>query len=166
MSIVVTRSVSSADDQIQKMLNVFYPVGSYYETSDTSFDPNIAWGGTWLEDSAGRVMVAQDTGTFTTVGDTGGSEKHTHEYGFQAPNNYSLIAYEVPDAGVLSYDSSDNISINNKSSIGTATAHNFNGCNNNSFTSVTSTPLRSKGDTKYTSSLQPYVVIKRWHRIA
>lgn len=29
-----------------------YPVGSYYETSDTTFDPNIAWGGTWVEDTS------------------------------------------------------------------------------------------------------------------
>lgn len=26
------------------LLNLFYPVGSYYETSDINFDPNISWG--------------------------------------------------------------------------------------------------------------------------
>ena len=26
---------------------IYYPVGSYYETSDTTFNPNTAWGGTW-----------------------------------------------------------------------------------------------------------------------
>lgn len=31
-----------------------YPVGSYYETSDTSFDPNTTWGGTWESASTGR----------------------------------------------------------------------------------------------------------------
>ena len=25
-----------------------YPVGSYYETSDANFNPNTAWGGTWV----------------------------------------------------------------------------------------------------------------------
>ncbi len=33
------------DDTLDK----FYPVGSYYETSDTTFNPNTAWGGTWVE---------------------------------------------------------------------------------------------------------------------
>lgn len=28
-------------------IDLFYPVGSYYETSDASFDPNVSWGGTW-----------------------------------------------------------------------------------------------------------------------
>lgn len=29
------------------LLNLIYPVGTYYETSDTDFDPNTSWGGTW-----------------------------------------------------------------------------------------------------------------------
>lgn len=33
------------------ILNMFYPVGSYYETSDDTFDPNVRWGGTWVKDS-------------------------------------------------------------------------------------------------------------------
>lgn len=28
-----------------------YPVGSYYETSNANFDPNTAWGGTWVKDT-------------------------------------------------------------------------------------------------------------------
>ena len=31
-----------------------YPVGSYYETSDASFNPNTTWGGTWQSVSTGR----------------------------------------------------------------------------------------------------------------
>lgn len=30
---------------------IYYPVGSYYETSDTSFDPNVTWGGTWISET-------------------------------------------------------------------------------------------------------------------
>lgn len=29
------------------ILDVFYPVGCYFETSDTTFNPNTSWGGTW-----------------------------------------------------------------------------------------------------------------------
>ena len=35
--------------------DMIYPVGSYYETSDTSFDPNTAWGGTWSFETEGQV---------------------------------------------------------------------------------------------------------------
>lgn len=27
------------------LINLIYPVGSYFETSDTEFNPNTAWGG-------------------------------------------------------------------------------------------------------------------------
>lgn len=57
-----------------------HPVGSYYETSDTSFNPNTAWGGTWVEDTQARVLISRgkkdnDSPTFT-AGDTGGEETH------------------------------------------------------------------------------------------
>jgi hypothetical protein len=29
-------------------LDMNYPIGSYYETSDANFDPNTVWGGTWV----------------------------------------------------------------------------------------------------------------------
>lgn len=29
------------------LLDKYYPVGSYYSTSNSTFDPNTVWGGTW-----------------------------------------------------------------------------------------------------------------------
>ena len=61
----------------KSLLDFFYPVGSYYETSDSNFDPNVSWGGTWKEDSGGYVMVSRNSGTFATVGGNVGSETKT-----------------------------------------------------------------------------------------
>ena len=44
------------------LMNIFYPVGSYYETSDTTFNPNTAWGGTWELETEGQVHVSSGTG--------------------------------------------------------------------------------------------------------
>ncbi len=59
-----------------------WPVGSYYETSDISFDPNISWGGTWVQDSKGRTTFGYDSSVtqFDTVGKTGGSLTHNHSF--------------------------------------------------------------------------------------
>lgn len=73
----------------------FYPVGSYYETSDSNFDPNLEWGGTWVEDTNGRVTVAhdgQDT-DFDTIGGTGGRKDaivpyHNHGSGTLETDSY------------------------------------------------------------------------------
>lgn len=40
------------------LIDMFYPVGSYYETSDTTFNPNTAWGGTWILETEGIVHVS------------------------------------------------------------------------------------------------------------
>lgn len=31
------------NDNGMNLLNLFYPIGSYYETSNNDFDPNINW---------------------------------------------------------------------------------------------------------------------------
>ena len=48
------------------LINMFYPVGSYYETSDTSFNPNITWGGTWSRED----WLSTDEYDITTVFNT------------------------------------------------------------------------------------------------
>lgn len=35
------------EKKIAGLIDMFYPVGSYYETSDAEFDPNKSWGGKW-----------------------------------------------------------------------------------------------------------------------
>ena len=40
-------SVMDANSTLRALFDFIHPVGSYYETSDTSFDPNTTWGGTW-----------------------------------------------------------------------------------------------------------------------
>ena len=37
------------------LVDLFYPVGSYYETSNTSFDPGTTWGGVWESETQGSV---------------------------------------------------------------------------------------------------------------
>lgn len=44
-------------------LNRFYPVGSYYETSDANFDPNVVWGGTWAKETSAVLCTAENVTT-------------------------------------------------------------------------------------------------------
>lgn len=119
-----------------------YPVGSYYETSDTSFDPNVSWGGTWVEDTAGRVLVAVNTGTFSTVGDTGGEETHTLTIAEMPSHNHQLIPQSDnggSSSGHTTYWGAHKTARQYTLNTGGGGAHN---------------------------NLQPYIVIKRWHRTA
>jgi len=144
---------------VASFIDIVYPVGSYYETSDTSFDPNVTWvGTTWVEDTAGRVLVASDTGTFTTVGNTGGEEKHT------------LTTSEMPSHNhALDYTAN---------SSGTGTTGTYGTVlSNSSQTIVRNATVPTTGELAYWgienagggnshNNLQPYIVVKRWHRTA
>lgn len=127
---------------IRDFLNVFYPVGSYYETSDTSFNPNTTWGGTWVEDTAGRTTVAYDSTQteFDTIGETGGEKTHT------------LTRAEMPDHA-------HGIATNGGSGISVGYNYQSPGGWNSAFCE------HAGGDQPH-NNLQPYIVVKRWHRTA
>ena len=40
---------------VQTMIDTVYPVGSYYETSDNTFDPNVVWGGAWNSTTSNNI---------------------------------------------------------------------------------------------------------------
>ena len=79
---------------VENLLDFFHPIGSYYDTSDTTFDPNVAWGGTWELDTDGTVLASKSStsGSIlnTSVGSIVGEDKHTltvneipsHRHGF------------------------------------------------------------------------------------
>lgn len=126
-------------------LNVFYPVGTYYETSNADFNPNTAWGGTWVEDSKGRVTVGQDTNdtSFDTIGETGGEKTHTLTTNEMPSHNHTIdnIDYGIANDNVLG-GSYPRMALN-----GTVTSN-------------------STGGGQAHNNLQPYIVVKRWHRTA
>lgn len=139
---IANGAVTSDKLAISSIIDIFYPVGSYYETSDTAFNPNTAWGGTWVEDSAGLVTVAKDTGTFATVGDTGGEETHT------------LTTAEIPSH---SHTGKGWAAVTDGSG-----PYNVLGANGTS----TTYSVNATGGGAAHNILQPYVVVKRWHRTA
>lgn len=95
---------------MRNIFNIFYPKGSYYETdlpyqipsgspsptdSDletlgiTWFDPNYAWGGTWVLEEQGKVHVGAGSTYF--AGTEYGSNTHTHTTG-----DFTLLAKHLP----------------------------------------------------------------------
>lgn len=121
-----------------------YPVGSYYETSDTSFNPNNAWGGTWVLENDGTVLVSKSTtsGSLfnTSIGTKVGSEKHYHNI-YARP--WEGSANWVAGVRRYLYDI-------------------------NSATSGNTYKYSDIGNTNglEDSSVQPSKVINRWHRTA
>lgn len=141
---------SSVVTPMSAFRDYFYPVGSYYETSDTSFNPNTAWGGTWVKETAGQVHVSAGTGYSVNGANSnitdGGEATHTltinempshaHGCGLDAYGSLTGSAMKwgySTSRGV--YDSGYDIVLNT----GGGQAHN---------------------------NMPPYIVVNRWHRTA
>lgn len=70
---------------INEVMSNLYPVGSYFWTSDGTFNPQTAWGGTWEKMDEGLVLVSAGTNYPISAGvhSDGGSKDavlvaHTH----------------------------------------------------------------------------------------
>ena len=121
-SLKVNQEISDIKEQISGLLDLFYPIGSYYETSQSSFDPNASWGGTWRRDTNGYVTVGcqdPDESGITyedndrlliNAGATEGEVKHTltvdempsHNHTFSATTSRASLAGNLYNYAVQS----------------------------------------------------------------
>lgn len=171
--------------EIDGLLDTFYPIGSYYETSDISFDPNVSWGGTWVLETEGQVHVS--AGTNYEVGDTGGEASHTilsteipdhdHELkgtGFAAISNYSNRSFfnnlNTPvEAGVNQwttlFGSAGYTWTHNADAAITTSVENYNNAKSVNLLGKTGKSANPTSGSNDLSLMQPYVVVNRWHRV-
>lgn len=152
-------------------VDAIYPVGSYYETSDTAFNPNTYFGGTWVLEDGGRVHISSGknianttnsrgsypagTNTFP-IGERGGEPSHvltidqmpSHAH---TPNNWVVVTNSnyasygdrIPGGTGGAFSAKVNAAVNPDNYISNNTGGGL-GHNN----------------------MQPYTVVNRWHRTA
>lgn len=48
---------------MEQIFNQIYPVGSIYTTTDSAFDPNVSFGGTWEQIESGRFLMSKNKGS-------------------------------------------------------------------------------------------------------
>lgn len=155
---VVTNYIIKAKDQskarsaILDLIDTFYPVGSYYETSDATFNPNTSWNGTWVLENEGQVHVS--AGSNYVVGRTGGKES-------------VMLSASIGSA----LGRTDSINFIAESVNGYQSSHNGTyavfGSNSNNLGWSHSTPVTEfDSSSRNTSIMQPYIVVNRWHRTA
>lgn len=150
-----TRSVGTLN-----VIDMFYPVGSYYETSDSTFNPNTTWGGTWVLETEGQVHVS--AGENYEVGDAGGSkymQAHTHDFTQPKTPSHSHTLYYRKASATSGNSWIVGTSTNND---GTTTVTGGSGvsCTGGSVGAV------SGATTGNADNMPPYIVVNRWHRTA
>ena len=144
------------------LFDLLYPIGTYYETSNTNWTPSGAgWYGTWVEDSAGKTTVAKDSGTFKTLGASIGSESkdisHNHSL---SDNGYAKIS--MHGTGKICYHELTVQSFNSNFYVQGSSGGSENEIDSWGPGLGGSTDNRSL----YCNVIQPSVVVRRWHRTA
>lgn len=128
-----------------QLLDLFYPIGTYYETSDTSFDPNVSWGGTWELDTDGTVLASKSLTSGSAfnvdVGTIVGEEEHT------------LTIDEMPSHTHEISNLGSTVLMNTGNTYGT-------------YIAVGTSYTNSTGDNQSHNIIQPTKVANRWHRTA
>lgn len=123
------------------IINMVYPIGSYYETSDATFNPNITWGGTWILEEDGTVLVSGSSTSGSIfnddIGEIVGEEKHTLTVS-ELPSN--IIQTTTTDSSTDGYIMRGGYTSTGTYNIGgSGNAHNI---------------------------VQPSKIVNRWHRTA
>jgi len=165
---------------VRALFDFIHPVGSYYETSDTSFNPNATWGGTWVLETEGQVHIsaganyavngaltnATDGGSSTVTLDTTQMPAHTH-------GQKTLTGTFNVRSGP-----SNTYTINGTSGIASVSRTTWSGSHNVLESHSASNPLiegttinathehSSVGGGQPHDNMQPYIIVNRWHRTA
>ena len=156
-SLKINQEISDIKEQLNGLLDLFYPVGSYYETSDISFYPEAVWGGTWRMDTKGYVTVGglvdggdspAEGGLDINLGETMGEVEHT------------LTVDEMPSHvhTIVSWNYYNQVPAN-----GQKIAKTFDGADYNS---ASEAPMYPTGGSQPHNNIQPSIGVCRWHRIA
>ena len=163
----------------------FYPVGSYYETSDTTFDPNDEWVGTWQLETEGLVHISAGTnypvnGAPTDTQDGGNKDAIIpyHHHGFTNPTADAGGAASIGGGGhehyyqaIMyvggSYQGQKGTYYGHLNSTGATWGgggHTHDIGNHTHTTSGGS--VHYEGESATDKNMQPYIIVNRWHRIA
>lgn len=141
--------------QIDELIDKIYPIGSYYETSNSYFDPNDEWGGVWARDTNGYVTVGCQDPDESGITYEDNDRLLINNRGTKGEVNHTLSVEELPAHSHLidrifeGLPGSDNWAYR-------ASSEYIGGKMNTGET----------GSNQPHNNIQPSIGVYRWHRIA
>lgn len=141
------------------LLDFFYPVGCYFETSDTTFNPNITWGGTWVLETEGQVHVSAglnyEVGGALTNETDGGEATVTLTVDEMPSHNHTQNAHSHQTDNYLSSGASATYTLDNVKQ-----KHGYD-----HWTSSAQPYIQPTGGGQAHNNMPPYIIVNRWHRV-
>ena len=175
--------VDDAPDLDPDILNLIYPVGSYYETTDTTFDPNVTWGGTWVLEDEGLVHIssgtnyavssnAQDGGakqiTYTPQGTNASIKLTANQSGLRSHSHYvkAIAGSNQQQVRGAWQNTTNNTSTSGAAWGGQAGSWELQAVSNTAYDAADAHGHTFTGTQATLDVMQPYKIVNRWHRTA
>lgn len=149
------KSIKGVNQRIDGLLDFFYPVGSYYETSDVDFNPNKAWGGEWELELEG--MFHLSAGTHYPV-----NHALTNDTKDGGASTVALNVNQMPQHTHGFYWNNDGNGAGSQSA--TWSIEVFFG-NREGSVKDASQGIQYEGLGQAHENMPPYITVNRWHRI-
>ena len=147
-----TSQITSLNSMLSVYWKTLYPIGSIYISTNSKFNPNTTWGGTWKKTADGRCLIgANDT---YPLGSTGGEATHTLSVNEIPSHDHNLSDWAM--SWKLTGDSGE-VNIN------TPVTSNAWTDNHGYFKSQTS---KATGGGQPHNNMQPYLAVYIWERTA
>ena len=156
-----TSQISSLHSMLAVYWETLYPIGSIYISTNANFNPQTTWGGKWKRTAEGRCLIgANDT---YPIGSIGGSTTHKH-----ATKDHYLTTEEMP-AHVHKFSKPAWTNAEYVAGQTYLCSYGWSSVSTETFGSTNYTggnKAHNHGDTKESSSLQPYLSVYIWERTA
>ena len=156
-SLKINQEISDIKEQLDGLLDIFYPVGSYYETSDSDFNPNTSWGGTWVEDTNGLVTV----GSYREGNNRPGNDRLYITQGtIEGEAEHTLTESEMPSHRHAIGDKNLWCQASTYGYVNAGASATAGGCD------IISNVSTYTGGSQAHNNAQPSIGVHRWHRTA
>lgn len=145
---------------ILNIIDKIYPIGSYYETSDETFDPNVSWGGYWIKDTDGLVTVGAGSIDDTTIGARAWVENQNICGSSQVQLNIDQLATHTHRAYNFVFNPAQATGNKHTVNVGSGSsvlAYDVNG--------DIDLKVNNEGGNEPHNNVQPSIGVIRWHRV-
>lgn len=144
-------------------LDLFYPIGTFYETSDSAFNPNIEWGGSWRNDDESCILISDPNGqNSTNISGYTGSDIVTLTIAEMPSHEHTVSLKTITNDGNTT-QSTCTYGDTKRTSYVTAFYNNPSGPNSWGYGTTT---WQSTGGSSAHNNMQPYITTIRWRRYA
>ena len=143
-----TSQITTLHSMLAVYWKTLYPIGSIYISTNSSFNPQKAWGGTWRKTADGRCLIGANNEY--PLGSTGGEATHT------------LTSGEMPrhSHGIYGVDSRDGSNTLQKPYF----SYKDQGQTTSYISGIMGTELTGDGEAH--NNMQPYLAVYIWERTA